>query len=173
MLELPEGHGGGWRIGKFLQGVPPREEGSRLINVAVSRAQNHFIVLANLTHLDRHLPSEALLRGILCRMQQSGGVVRSSDLLALRPIESDLKGLIRVVPLDFEAEKLGLFKASQIDAALDFDIANAKESVVIFSGFVTPWRVGKLGDLLRLKVAQGVKVRCVTRPCSATIRSPG
>jgi hypothetical protein len=69
-----------------------------------------------------------------------------------------------VVPLDFEAEKLGLFNASTFDAAFKSDIAGAKKSVVILSGFVTPGRVGELGDLLRLKVAQGVKVRCVTRP---------
>ena len=35
---------------------------------------------------------------------------------------------------------------------------------MLFSGYVTPTRVGKLGDLLRSKIASGVKVRCVTRP---------
>ena len=35
---------------------------------------------------------------------------------------------------------------------------------MILSGFITPRRVAKLGDLLRAKVAQGVKVRCITRP---------
>lgn len=164
VLELPEGHGGGWKIGRFLQGVIETDTGSRLMNVAVSRAQNHFIVLANLTHLDRYLPSHALLRNILCKMQQNGRVVCGSDLLALRPIESDLEGLTKEIPLDFEAEKLVLFNASTFDAALESDIKRAKESVVILSGFVTPGRVGELGDLLRLKVSQGVKVRCVTRP---------
>jgi hypothetical protein len=164
VLELPEGHGGARTIGQFLQGVPPKDVGARLINVAVSRAENHLIVLANLTHLDRLLPSLALLRSILYDMQQKGRVVCGSDLLALRPIESDLKGLIGRVKLDFDAENLGLFNASTFDAAVEADVANAKDSVVIFSGFVTPGRVGKLGDLLRLKVAQGVKVRCITRP---------
>ena len=97
-------------------------------------------------------------------MQQEGRVIPGSDLLALRPIESDLEGLIGRVDLDFDARKLGLFNASTFDAAVDSDIANAKESIVIFSGFVTPGRVGKLGDRLRVKVAQGIKVRCITRP---------
>ncbi len=164
VLELPEGHGGAWMVGQFLQGVPPKQVGARLMNVAVSRAQNHLVVLANVTHLDRLLPSSALLRSILYDMQQRGRVIRGSDLLALRPIESDLRGLIGVVNLDFDAETLGLFNGSTFDAAVETDIKNANDSVVIFSGFVTPRRVGKLGDLLRLKVADGVKVRCVTRP---------
>jgi hypothetical protein len=164
VLELPEGHGGSRTIGQFLQGVSTKDSGTRLINVAVSRAQNRLIVVANLTHLDRLLPGQALLRSILYDMQERGRVVRGSELFALRPIESDLEGLIGVVHLDLEAEKLVLFDASTFDAALESDISRAKDSVVIFSGFVTPGRVGKLGDLLRLKVAQGVKVRCVTRP---------
>jgi len=164
ILEFPEGYGGARMVGQFLQGIPPEDVGARLINVAVSRAKNHLIVLANLTYLDPLLPSSALLRGILHSMQQNGRVVRGSELLELRPIESDMRGLIGVVDLDFKASTFGLFSGSTIESAIESDIANAKESVVIFSGFVTPARVGKLGDLLRLKVSEHVKVRCVTRP---------
>jgi hypothetical protein len=164
VLEFPEGYGGARMVGQFLQGIPPKDVGARLINVAISRAKNHLIVLANLTYLDPLLPSSALLRGILHSMQQNGRVVRGSELLELRPIESDMRGLIGVVDFDFNASTFGLFSGHTIERAIESDIANAKESVVIFSGFVTPARVGKLGDLLRLKVSEHVKVRCVTRP---------
>jgi ssDNA-binding Zn-finger/Zn-ribbon topoisomerase 1 len=164
VLELPEGCGGARMVGQFLQGVPPSHVGARLINVAISRTRNHLIVIANLTYLDPLLPSSALLRGVLYDMQQRGNVIRGSDLLALRPIESDLRGLLGHVKLDFDAETLGLFTGSTFDAAVEADIAAAKESVVFFSGFVTPGRVGKLGDLLRRKVLEGVKIRCITRP---------
>ncbi len=164
VLELPEGHGGGRMLGQFLQGVPPKHVGARLINVAVSRAENHLIVLANLTYLDRLLPSASLLRGILCDMQRRGRVIPGGDLLALRPIESDLRGLFDRVPLDLDAKTIGVFNQSTFDAAVESDLANAKESIVIFSGFVTPGRVRKLGDLLRTKISGGAKVRCVTRP---------
>jgi AAA domain/Topoisomerase DNA binding C4 zinc finger/PLD-like domain len=164
VLELPEGHGGARMLGQFLQGVPPKQIGSRIINVAVSRAKNHLIVLANLTYLDRLLPSASLLRGILYDMQGNGRVVPGAELLKLRPIESDLRGLFDRVPLDMDAKTMGIFNQSTFDAAIESDLANSKESIVIFSGFVTPSRVAKLGDLLRLKTADGVKVRCVTRP---------
>jgi hypothetical protein len=164
VLELPEGHGGARMLGQFLQGVPPKHVGARLINVAVSRAKSHLIVLANMTYLDRLLPSASLRRGILYDMQQMGRVIPSGELLALRPIESDLRGLFDRVPLDLDAQTMGIFNQSTFDAAVESDLANAKESIVIFSGFVTPRRVAKLGDLLRTKTAAGVKVRCVTRP---------
>jgi ssDNA-binding Zn-finger/Zn-ribbon topoisomerase 1 len=97
-------------------------------------------------------------------MQNSGRVIAGADLLKLRPIESDLRGLFDRVPLDMDAKTMGIFNQSTFDAAIEADLANAKTSIIIFSGFVTPSRVAKLGDLLRMKTADGVKVRCVTRP---------
>lgn len=164
VLEFPEGHGPARKIGRFLQGIPPEDIGARLLNVAVSRAEHRLIILANLTHLDRHLPSSALLRNILWEIQKAGRVINASSLLALRPIERDLAGLRGYAKLDIDAESTGLFNGATFDGALEVDIRNAKHSVVIFSGFVTPSGVSRLGDLLRAKVSQGVKVRCVTRP---------
>lgn len=76
VLELPEGYGGARMLGQFLQGVPPKQIGARLINVAVSRAKSHLIVLANLTYLDRLLPSASLLRGVLYDMQTNAASYR-------------------------------------------------------------------------------------------------
>jgi ssDNA-binding Zn-finger/Zn-ribbon topoisomerase 1 len=164
LLDIPESHGGSWALGQFVQGLPPEHIGARLINVAVSRAQEHLMVLANLTYLDRRLPSTALLRGILYDMQEKGRVVPGRDVLRLRPIQSDLSGLIGQMPFDEITESLGIFNEAQFERALLHDIQTAKQSVVLFSGYVTLTRVGKLGDLLRSKIASGVKVRCVTRP---------
>src|SRR5262249_42573232 len=138
--------------------------GARLINVAVSRAKSHLIVLANLTYLDRLLPSASLLRGILYDMQTNGCNVSGSELLKLRPVESDLRGLFNRVPLDIDAKTIGVFNQTTFDAAFETDLANAKHTIVIFSGFVTPSGVAKIADVLRSKIASGVKVRCVTRP---------
>ena len=88
LLEIPES-GGRRAIGQFVQGVPPAHVGARLISVAVSRAQEHFVVLANLTHLDKRLPSHSLLRSILYKMEQQGRVVPGGELIE-RPIDSGL-----------------------------------------------------------------------------------
>ena len=86
LLEIPES-GGHRAIGQFVRGVPPDHVGARLISVAVSRAQEHFVVLANLTHLDRRLPSNSLLRSILHKIEQQGRVVPGGELLKLSPID--------------------------------------------------------------------------------------
>jgi phosphatidylserine/phosphatidylglycerophosphate/cardiolipin synthase-like enzyme len=41
---------------------------------------------------------------------------------------------------------------------------SAQQSIVIFSAFITPERAAQMGDVLRSKIAEGVKVRCITRP---------
>jgi superfamily I DNA and/or RNA helicase len=163
VLEIPESHGGAWTVGQFVQGVPPTHIGARLLNVAVSRAQSHLVVIANLTHLDKHLPSTSLLRSILYDMQVKGRVISGKTLLELRPIQNDLKGLLGNLKLDVQAESLGIFDEKNFDAAIREDFIKAKKGVVIFSGFVTPRRVAEYGELFRMKIAEGVKVRCVTR----------
>ena len=87
LLEIPES-GGHRNLGQFVQGVPPDHIGARLINVAVSRAQEHFVVLANLTHLDKRLPSRSLLRSILHKMEQQGCIVPGGELYKLSPTDS-------------------------------------------------------------------------------------
>ena len=163
LLDIPESHGGAY-LGQFVQGDRPEHVGARLINVAISRAKHRIILLANLTHLDRKLPSTSLLRRVLYHMQQNGHVVHGNDILAMRPIERDLKGLLGQMPFEAEVETFGIFDEESFERGLAHDIREAKQSVVIFSGYVTPARVGKLHDLLRSKINDGVKVRCVTRP---------
>ena len=86
LLEIPES-GGHRHLGQFVKGGPPDHTGARLISVAVSRAQEHFVVLANLTHLDNRLPSRSLLRSILHKMEQQGRVVPGRELYKLSPID--------------------------------------------------------------------------------------
>ncbi len=164
LIEIPESHGSARSIGQFVQGIPPESTGARLINVAVSRAKDRLFVMANLTYLDQKLPSSSLLRTILHKMQEGGRIVPATELLKLRPIHSDLQGLIGQMPFEEITETLGLFDEASFERALMHDIAEAQSSIVIFSGYVTPQRVSKLGDVLRARVATGVRVRCITRP---------
>lgn len=164
VLEIPESHGGAQYLGQFIQGIPPTHIGARLLNVAVSRAQDHLIVMANLTYLDKKLPSTSLLRSMLYEMQEQGRIIMGRELLKMRPIESDLKGLLGRVDLKIDATTFGLFDEKSFDPAFREDILASEKSIVIFSGFITPRRVGEIGGLLRAKVNDGVKVRCITRP---------
>ena len=73
-------------------------------------------------------------------------------------------GLVDRAGFDDIVKNAGIFDEKQFERGIAHDIQSAQETVVLFSGFITPTRVAKLGDLLRSKILQGVKVRCVTRP---------
>ena len=130
LLEIPESYGGYRAIGQFVQGVPPDHAGARLISVAVSRAQEHFVVLANLTYLDKHLPSLSLMRGILHEMQQQGHVEPVRELLKY-PIDRDVASSSSLDHVTFNemAKSMGIFNAGAVRAKLANDIQSAKESV--------------------------------------------
>ena len=150
--------------GIFLQANQPNDSGAKLINVALSRAQEGLIILANLTFLDQKLPSDAILRGLLHDIQRSAQIVDVKEILALRPIVEDLKRFGSLPELDPECLRTGLFGGRDFAKLCRLDMENAKQSIVVFSAFITQERAAQMGELFRHKIARGVKVRCVTRP---------
>jgi hypothetical protein len=170
VLEIPESEGSS-KLGRFVTGVAPDDTGARLINVAVSRAQNHLIVIANLEHLDRLLPSSALLRSVLYQMELRGRVISGKQLLGIGPLEKDLQGL-EEVDLSEAARARGLFNQHDFDGAFAVDIGRSRESVAIFSGFVSHNRVEELKGLLGESVQSGVKVRCISKPPHSNSNRP-
>ena len=163
-LEKPESHGGSRGTWTVCAGTPPDQLGARLMNVAVSRAQEHLVGPADLTYLDKRLPSSSFSRGVLLRHAGEGQDRTGQRASRPGPVESDLAGLIGNIPFDEVAKSLCIFDEAQFERGLMHDIQAAKKSIGPFSGYITPGRVGKLGDLLRWKLTNGVKVRCITRP---------
>jgi hypothetical protein len=151
-------------VGIFLQANQKEDSGAKLLNVALSRAQEGIVIVANLTFLDQKLPSDALLRGLLHDIQRKGRVVDVRDVLALHPIIDDLKRFGTQPDLDPECLRTGLFAGRDFAKLCRIDMEQAKKSIVVFSGFITVERAAQMGDLFREKIAEGVKVRCVTRP---------
>lgn len=165
LFDVPDSYGEHY-VGGFAQAELPSDSGSKLFNVAVSRSKGNFIILANLEYLDSKLPANAFLREILYEVSQRGQVLDGADILALRPpSESEFKyGLSFNTPL--EAMKSGAFKQSEFDPVFANDATNAKETIAIFSGFITTARVASYERMFRDCIQRGVKIRCVTRPPS-------
>lgn len=67
----------GW-VGQFLRGSSPAEESTRLLNVAITRAQQQLYLIADVGYLERKLPAQALLRQVLQTMRQEGTVLDGS-----------------------------------------------------------------------------------------------
>jgi hypothetical protein len=171
IIDIPESVGGGYSIGRLIDGDHPDDDSAKLLNVAVSRAKENLVIVANLTYLYDRLTGGALLRHILSKIQTSGQVLDAREILSLQP--ADLRGLGRPVDIDLETQRTGLFKQKDFDNVFRADVSQAKVSVVIFSGFITPERVGSYGDLFRQKILEGVKIRCVTRPPQFNGSIPG
>jgi hypothetical protein len=152
------------RVGQFLQARSESEDGFKLLNVAMSRAKETLIFVANLTYLNDNLPGDAVLRGILHEVQRVGSIIDVRDVLVLHPILPDLRELTQRVQLDPAALQNGIFRGQDFSNLSRLDIESAQRSIVIFSGFITQERVAQLADLLRAKISNGVGVRCVTRP---------
>ena len=163
ILDVPDSLGEKY-AGIFLQANTPEDDGARLFNVAVSRSKEHLIVFANLAFLDSKLPNHAILRDVLSEMQDQGTVIDVRDVLSLWPIMEDLKRYGQAFDLSPETEKTGLFNQKDFEVVCGEDLNRAEKSIVIFSGFITEQRVAAYESLFRLKTAEGVKIRCVTRP---------
>jgi phosphatidylserine/phosphatidylglycerophosphate/cardiolipin synthase-like enzyme len=163
LFDLVDGFGDR-NAGIFLQAYRLHDTGAKLLNVALSRAREGIVVFANLTFLDQKLPTDAFLRGVLVEMQRTGQVLDVREILQLRPVADELGSLQSKVELDPEALRTGLFPGPDFDQLWREDLRAAKQSIVIFSGFITPDRVMQLVDVLQERIASGVRVRCVTRP---------
>ncbi|GIV16713.1 MAG: hypothetical protein KatS3mg022_2148 [Armatimonadota bacterium] len=72
----------GW-VGQFLRGGSPAEESTRLLNVAVTRAQQQIYLVGDAGYLERKLPSQSLLRYILQRIRNEGTVLDGSRLVGV------------------------------------------------------------------------------------------
>jgi AAA domain/Topoisomerase DNA binding C4 zinc finger/PLD-like domain len=163
VIDIPDSHGEK-RAGVFLDADHVDDAGAMLFNVAVSRAKGHLIIFANLAYLDQKLPGFSILRGILSEMQDHGTVVDVRDVLAMYPITEDLRRLGRPFNLSPDAEKTGLFNQHDFEQVCRADLERARRCIAIFSGFVTEQRVASYEALFRQKKAEGVAIRCVTRP---------
>ena len=157
MFEIPESIGGRPGLGVFVRGDPPSHTGARLINVAITRAQDHLIIIANLEYLDTRLPSNALLRAILHDMRNRGRIVPGRVLL-----ESDAAGDGDRRPQG-AAGRVDVFDASGYESAILHDILASERSVKFHSRFPLPDRIARLADLLRSKLSAGVEFECTVR----------
>jgi hypothetical protein len=155
----------GARLGRFLQAVRIKEDGSRLLNVAVSRARHHVVLVGNFEYLRAKAPGDAIVRRLIDNFEEHGEALDLNTLLPLA--ERDwVDGLHRVMPasFDFPEGAAGAFTEGTFYPAFQQDLARARKSVVIFSPFATGAGTGRWVDPLRAALGRGVRVRVLTRP---------
>lgn len=155
----------GARPSKFVKAVGRDEDGARLLNVALSRARHHVLLVANFHYLERRVSHASIVAQILKLFRNKGQALDVQDLLALGP-DDWLNALapVKAPDVQFDASKAGAFTEATFYPAFFHDLTHAAESVVIFSPFLTETGVGRWMDVLKAKVSHGTRVRLVTKP---------
>lgn len=155
----------GCRLGKFMKGMSEVDDGSRLLNVAISRARDHVILVANFEHLRAHAPDESIVIGLLDLFEQHGTALDLDNILPLGD-EDWIDGLHKILTPNIELsdDQCGVFSEATFYPAFSRDLETAKDSVVILSPFLTGRGVARWANHYHAALQRGVHIRIVTRP---------
>ncbi len=143
----------GAALGHFFQ--RGNQEGDRLLNVAVSRARHHLIVVANFDFL-RKQPASPHLLHLLDQLQTHGQTWPVADPVpaAAEPVSTPV----------VEAGLTQWFREGAAVEAVQRDLAAARASVWIAAPFTTERGVGRWLPAFDAARRRGTLVRIVTRP---------
>ncbi|MDC0206410.1 AAA domain-containing protein [Nitrospinae bacterium] len=149
---------------QFLDSEDGEDQPGNLLNVAISRAREHLVLIYNsedfnerATHqwmlqffADFSKNAEHLNASVL--LDESGFKDRVQDIAHGRKFVVDHPTVLH--------EETGFHKGVR------HDLRNANDSVVIFSAFATPGNLSPWLDLFQILLEKNIKIRLVTKPIS-------
>ncbi|WP_413774978.1 AAA domain-containing protein [Actinocorallia sp. A-T 12471] len=149
--------GAGDRPGYFYEGSGLSSHTCRLLNVALSRAQDHLVVVADVEFLTRTLPQGSETRRMLDYLLRHASRLPVGDLVPVR-MASELAGLG-----EDELVRPAFFPKDEVRRAVEWDIERAAASVEIYCAFLDDRAVSYWIGRLRPRVQAGVRVVVYTR----------
>ncbi|MBV6695886.1 AAA family ATPase [Kitasatospora aureofaciens] len=149
--------GAGKDPGIFYAGTGLSSQTCRLLNVALSRAQDHLIVVADVEHLRKHLGSRSEARAMLDHLESHAQVISADQLIPTRDA-AQLSALS-----EEELARPAFFPADEVQKAVEWDITRARTSIEIYCAFLDPQPVRRWSALLGARVADGVRIVVHTR----------
>ncbi|TET45649.1 hypothetical protein E3J62_06760 [candidate division TA06 bacterium] len=140
-------------------------DGARLLNVALSRARDVLMLVANFDYAKTEIRENSFVRRIIAAFEKDGEPLKVEDILPLGP-EDWLDGLSTETgrELKMSPEASGLFNESTFYQAFKQDLMDARKGIVIFSPFFSERGIFRWTDTLRVKRETDVKVEIVTLP---------
>lgn len=152
--------GAGKKPGRFYDGTGMSSTTTRLLNVALSRAQDHLVVVADVGYLREHLRADSetvIMLDVLERVSQR---IPAQELVPVRSA-GDLTDLS-----EEDLRRPAFFPADEVHKALEWDLERATESVEIYCAFLNKRAVQVWLKHLSACVSRGVKVTVFTRPAA-------
>lgn len=149
--------GAGDRVGTFYEGTGLNSTTTRLLNVAMSRAQDHLVVVADVDFLCTKLAPGSETRVMLDHLALHAQHVPVDELVPIRAAD-ELAGLPRT-----ELARPAFFPADEVPRAVSWDLQRAQRGIDVFCAFLDPMPVNRWAELLALRTAAGVRVTVHTR----------
>ncbi|MFI0348932.1 AAA domain-containing protein [Actinomadura sp. 9N407] len=156
--------GAGAKLGQFYEGTGLSSATCRLLNVALSRAQDHLVVVANVDFMLNALGQGSEAGKMLHHLQRHAQRIPIEELVPVRSA-ADLGHL--------DAEELArpaFFPADEVERAVEWDISHARSSIDIYCAFLSPHPVKRWLRHLAPRIADGVRVTVHTRRHEADTR---
>jgi hypothetical protein len=145
------------QLGFFFEGNGLQSDTCRLLNVALSRARDHLVVVANLRHLRTKLSPTSEVRVMLDLLERKAQRINIGELVPIRKAE-ELKSLS-----EDDLARPAFFPADETDRAIEWDIARARTRIEIYCPFMSKSRVARFRAALRNQVNRGIHVAVFTR----------
>lgn len=152
-------------LSRYYKATAVEDEGARLLNVAISRARRHVILVGNFDYIYAKAPEDAIVRGIVDHFVTKGKALEVDQVLRL-DAQDWIDGLSRVFThtFDLPESRSGIFSEANFYPAFRSDVRRARKSIVMLSPFITEHRTSQWFDLLRSAVERGMRVHIFVRP---------
>jgi len=152
-------------LGQFMKAKEREDTGARLLNVAISRAREHVVLMANFEYLTSKSPPSGITPLLLQHFRTHGEQLNAEELLALGDETwLDTLGPKTIGQLDFTDGATGVFTEGTFYPAFIQDLTAVKDSLVVFSPFLTQSGCSRWIEYFRAAIARGAAVRVVSRP---------
>jgi hypothetical protein len=150
----------------LVDGVDLASQAAKLLNVSITRPRAQLAVVANVDYLRSKLARNAILLRVLERMQRSGSVIDSREIVDGYSCSDFERWAEMLDPHNdhVDPNESTLYTERNFYAAFFADLRKCQREIIIVSPFLTATRAQPFFNLFRSKVAKGIEVRVFTRP---------
>ncbi|MEV7441319.1 AAA domain-containing protein [Streptomyces sp. NPDC091204] len=150
--------GAGKDPGFFYSGTGLSSQTCRLLNVALSRAQDHLVVVADVAFLRKHLAPHSEALAMVDHLEAHAQTISADQLIPI--LDADQLANLS----EEELVRPAFFEHSEVEAAVEWDVERAQRSIELYSAFMDRAPVGRWARLIGPRTAAGIQVTVFTRP---------
>ncbi|MGW7456518.1 AAA domain-containing protein [Streptomyces sp. NPDC054797] len=150
--------GAGKDPGFFYSGTGLSSQTCRLLNVALSRAQDHLVVVADVAFLRKHLAPHSEALAMVDHLEAHAQTISADQLIPIL----DAGQLANLS--EEELARPAFFEHSEVATAVEWDVERARRSIELYSAFMDRDPVRRWARMLGQRTAAGIQVTVFTRP---------